>query len=228
MAEIDRVRGIKLPEPQKSNAFQRDSHSAAMVQRLSRSGGVTKPQATPRTAAKPKAPTAASPEQSSPPRKRASKAKPRTLSDFVDSAFPSAQQTKHKRAPASKKVENDNVDWRELADYAPPTHTLDSNARPMTVQWPSAGMSLDDDPDRSHLHPQELVIASKLRLHCAQYLTNKRKIFAAKLDYVKTNKNFTKTAAQSVCSIDVNKASQLWTAFEKAGWFDEAWFKQFT
>ena len=43
----------------------------------------------------------------------------------------------------------------------------------------------------------------------------------------KDGKNFTKTAAQGVCAIDVNKASQLWDAFQKVGWFEEHWYEKY-
>ena len=31
---------------------------------------------------------------------------------------------------------------------------------------------------------------------------------------------FRKTDSQKACKIDVNKASKLWSAYEKIGWFD--------
>jgi len=40
-------------------------------------------------------------------------------------------------------------------------------------------------------------------------------------------KDFRKTDAQQACKIDVNKASKLWTAFDKAGWFQNKWMEPF-
>lgn len=97
----------------------------------------------------------------------------------------------------------------------------------LNVNWTnSSALNLDNDPDRLHLHPQELKVASKLRLHGNEYLLNKRRIFAAKLKSLQEGTAFNKTSAQNATSVDVNKASRLWSAFDSVGWFDEAWFKQ--
>lgn len=76
------------------------------------------------------------------------------------------------------------------------------------------------------LHPYELDLASTLRMSCANYLLSKRRIFQGVLDVAKRQKSFIKTDAQNVCSIDVNKASRLWEAFDNVGWFDMKYFKQ--
>jgi hypothetical protein len=224
----------KLPTPTASSYPLRenfDQLQLGILDSRTRSAGVTKVRSPPKQAAKPKAPAAASPARSSPPaRRRTPKSTPkaRMSHDFNDAAFGSTQQpTKHKRAAPTKKVENDNLSWHELPDYSPPADSLDNSGKTMKVEWKTPPVSLDADPDRQHMHPQELRIAGALRLTGASYLSNKRKIFQAKLQHLRDGKNFTKTAAQTACSIDVNKASQLWEAFDKVGWFKESWFQKY-
>jgi len=43
---------------------------------------------------------------------------------------------------------------------------------------------------------------------------------------LRIGKEFRKTDAQQACKIDVNKASKLWTAFDKVGWFKKDFFLQ--
>ena len=227
-ARMDELRAARtrLPEPRKSPAFNLDKESSRQLQSLTRSAGVAKSRPAPKSAPKPKALVATSPIKTSPPKRRTPKV--RTYSDFVDSAFPQKESSaKHKRAPPSKIVEGENVEWTELPDYAPPSSDLDTNPRSLKVSWHGHALPLHDDPDTLHLHEQEVQVASTLRLRSNVYLTNKRKIFQARLQALKDGKNFTKTAAQSACKIDVNKASQLWEAFEKVGWFEERWFKRY-
>jgi len=226
MEELRRAQGFRLPQPERSPSACLDPESSRQLQRLTRTAGVTKERVASKTVVKPKADTATSPARTSPPKRRTPKA--RTYDDFVDSAFPTKESAaKHKRAPPTKKVESENVSWAELPDYAPPSNDLDHNRKTLKVTWHGHALSLAADPDSSHLHEQELQVASTLRLTCAVYLTNKRKIFQARLQALKEGKNFTKTAAQSACKIDVNKASQLWEAFDKVGWFDAERFAQY-
>lgn len=239
IAELRHLREIQLPTPQMSAAScNLDKESKRQLHSLSKSGianKVTKLRASATIAKplpKPKVPNATSAfatptTKVTTPRRRTPKAK--TYDEFVESAFPPSQQhNKHKRAPPTKKVEGVKVSWTELPDYAPPTSTLDSpNVKPLKASWPGSALNLNDDPDRAHLHPQELALASTLRLTCASYLTNKRKIFQARLKSLQDGKSFTKTAAQTACSIDVNKASGLWEAFDKAGWFESRFFDQY-
>ncbi|KAF7539606.1 hypothetical protein G7Z17_g12393 [Cylindrodendrum hubeiense] len=77
------------------------------------------------------------------------------------------------------------------------------------------------------LHPDELTLAGNLRLDCATYLTSKRRIFERRLQCLRNGKEFRKTDAQQACKIDVNKASKLWTAFDKVGWLDAEWVRQY-
>lgn len=227
MEELRRMRpSYELPTPRKSPSWNLDKESSRQLQSLTRSAGVSKSRSASRTVTKPKAPIATSTVKASPPKRRTPKA--RTLNDFVDSAFPPREpSTKHKRAPPSKKVDGENTIWTELPDYTPPSSDLDSNPKSLKVTWHGHALPLSDDPDQAYLHEQEIQVASNLRLNCAVYLTNKRKIFQARLQALKDGKNFTKTAAQSACKIDVNKASQLWEAFDRVGWFNPDWFKQY-
>jgi hypothetical protein len=75
------------------------------------------------------------------------------------------------------------------------------------------------------LHEAEVNLASSLRLNCATYLTTKRRIFEGLLIKLKRGEQFRKTDSQQCTRIDVNKASKLWTAFEKVGWFDPKHFQ---
>jgi hypothetical protein len=42
--------------------------------------------------------------------------------------------------------------------------------------------------------------------------------------YISYRKWFKRTNSQQTCNIDVNKASKLWEAFDKVGWFEERHF----
>ncbi|KAK5172594.1 uncharacterized protein LTR77_002714 [Saxophila tyrrhenica] len=220
-----------LPRPKRTTAGRREPFDQQQVSRITQpvaASKITKPRAQPKVATKPKAAAAASPTptKATPTRKRTPKL--RSSTDLGDS-FPGAQQpTKHKRAPPSKKVEGNSAPWYELPNYAPPISTLDAFDKAPEVSWKSnTALNIDNDPDRHLLHPHELHVASVLRLTCQQYLTNKRKIFMGKLQFLKEGHHFGKTHAQQFCAIDVNKASQLWVAFDQVGWFEKEWFDQF-
>jgi hypothetical protein len=77
------------------------------------------------------------------------------------------------------------------------------------------------------LHPDELILASNLRLDCATYLTSKRRIFLRRLECARIGKEFRKTDAQQACKIDVNKASKLWQAYDRVGWLDIQWMREY-
>jgi len=81
-------------------------------------------------------------------------------------------------------------------------------------------LSIDSEPHFDLLHPAEAKLASILRLTPAIYLSSKRRIFIEKVKRTQIGKEFRKTDSQKACKIDVNKASKLWTAFDKVGWFD--------
>ena len=126
-------------------------------------------------------------------------------------------------------VKREDIDYNALPDYCPPTSTLPKgNPKILKADWPSSNiLNLSNDPDRDQLHEAEVNLAGTLRLSCATYLCSKRRIFEARLNALKIGKEFRKTDAQQACKIDVNKASKLWTAYDKVGWFDKGYFEQF-
>ena len=131
------------------------------------------------------------------------------------------------RAPGMKRPED--VDYNSLPDYCPPLSTLPAgNPKALKTDWASNNpLNLTNDADRHMLHEAEVVLASTLRLTCATYLCSKRRIFDGRLKAYKNGKEFRKTDAQQACKIDVNKASKLWTVYDKVGWFNKAHFEQY-
>jgi hypothetical protein len=119
----------------------------------------------------------------------------------------------------------EDKDFNSIPDYCPPLNSLPDKSNLMRVDWKGAPLDLSKDPHRHLLHPDELQLAAGLRLDCATYLTSKRRIFEARLDYYHKGKEFRKTHAQQACKIDVNKASKLHTAYERAGWLDKRWMQ---
>lgn len=155
---------------------------------------------------------------------------PRALPVHRDSKSQSVEPQARKRAPPSKHapLKAEDKDWAKLEDFSPPTSTLDkAGAKPLKVTWKGSPNDLRADPEVQHMHPQEVETAAELKLFGAQYLANKRRIFIAKVECLRQGKNFTKTAAQQACNIDVNKTSKLWEAYEKSGWFDREHFEKF-
>ena len=126
--------------------------------------------------------------------------------------------------PASRRIvapNREDKDFLSLPDICPPLTTLPPKSNSMKVDWKGAPIDLSADPHRDLLHPDELALAANLRLDCATYLTSKRRMFMKRLDCLRIGKEFRKTDAQQACKIDVNKASKLWTAFDKVGWLEK-------
>ncbi|CAL5872274.1 uncharacterized protein PFLUO_LOCUS6535 [Penicillium psychrofluorescens] len=121
----------------------------------------------------------------------------------------------------------DDIDFHSLQDYSPSVETLGGNAKALKADWKGQMLDLSNDPDRHLLSPAELNLASTLRLSCATYLCSKRRIFEARVRALGVGKEFRKTDAQQACKIDVNKASKLWTAYERVGWFKPEFFTRF-
>ncbi len=121
----------------------------------------------------------------------------------------------------------EDKDFESLPDYCPPTSSLPNKPNSLKVDWKGAPIDLSSDPHRHLLHPDEVSLAANLRLDCATYLTSKRRMFIRRLECLRVGKEFRKTDAQQACKIDVNKASKLWTAFEKVGWLDKDWVLRF-
>lgn len=121
----------------------------------------------------------------------------------------------------------EDKDFNSLPDYCPPLDSLPPKPNSLKVDWKGNALDLSKDPHAKLLHPDELHLAAGLRLDCATYLTSKRRIFMRRLECAKIPKEFRKTDAQQACKIDVNKASKLWTAYEKVGWLDLKWAHRF-
>ncbi|CCH61245.1 hypothetical protein TBLA_0E01910 [Henningerozyma blattae CBS 6284] len=118
-----------------------------------------------------------------------------------------------------------NVSWNLLPDYSPSLDTLpQNNINCLKIEWKGSATDLTNDPLRSQLHESELVLAQLLRLPCDLYLDSKRRLFLEKYYKVKKGLPFRRTDAQKACRIDVNKASRLYTAFEKVGWLNDRYF----
>jgi hypothetical protein len=121
----------------------------------------------------------------------------------------------------------EDKDFAALDDLAPPVSTLPSKPNSLKVDWKGNALDLSNDPHRHLLHPDELILASNLRLDCATYLTSKRRIFLRRLECARIGKEFRKTDAQQACKIDVNKASKLWQAYDRVGWLDIEWMREY-
>lgn len=119
----------------------------------------------------------------------------------------------------------EDKDFNSLPNYCPPSSSLPNRPNCLKVDWKGAPIDLSGDPNAKLLHPDEITLAANLRLDCATYLTSKRRIFIRRLECARVGKEFRKTDAQQACKIDVNKASKLWTAFEKVGWLDIHWVR---
>ncbi|KAJ5576332.1 hypothetical protein N7535_003258 [Penicillium sp. DV-2018c] len=129
--------------------------------------------------------------------------------------------------PRALGTNRDDSDYHSLKDYSPPADTLGNNSKALKADWKGQMLDLSNDPDRHMLSPAELNLASTLRLSCATYICSKRRIFEARVRALGVGKEFRKTDAQQACKIDVNKASKLWTAYERVGWFDAEFFRQY-
>ncbi|KAF2203300.1 hypothetical protein GQ43DRAFT_438938 [Delitschia confertaspora ATCC 74209] len=130
--------------------------------------------------------------------------------------------------PPRPATSRDDTDYNSLADLSPPIDTLPKgNNKVLKADWRGQALDLSNDPDRNLLHEAELHLASTLRLSCATYLCSKRRIFQARIEALRIGKEFRKTDAQQACKIDVNKASKLWQAYEKVGWFNPDYFKNY-
>lgn len=141
-------------------------------------------------------------------------------------AYPSKGRSETPEFKAQGQKRPEDVDYNSLPDYAPPTSTLQTSPKSLKADWTSNNpLNLSNDPDRHLLHESEVNLAATLRLSCATYLCSKRRIFEARLQALRIGKEFRKTDAQQACKIDVNKASKLWTAYDRVGWFNKGYFE---
>ncbi|KAI1650972.1 uncharacterized protein F4817DRAFT_356400 [Daldinia loculata] len=121
----------------------------------------------------------------------------------------------------------EDKDFASLPNFCPPLNSLPERSNSLKVDWKGTPIDLSNDPHRHLLHPDEITLAANLRLDCATYLTSKRRMFIRRRECLKMGKEFRKTDAQQACKIDVNKASKLWTAFDKVGWLEKTWMTDF-
>lgn len=138
--------------------------------------------------------------------------------------------TKPKFSRQSKPVTTTRKDihFSTVEDVTPLVELLPDNPRCLHVDWSGAPLDISNDPDRHLLHKAEQHLASTLKLSCGQYLTQKRLIFLERVTRLRAgNQVFSRTHAQQVCHIDVNKASRLFAAFEKVGWLSPQALKQY-
>jgi len=160
--------------------------------------------------------------------------KTRTL-DSMDIDVDGASQSHSHVAPApskpsSRQQKPDDVDWRTIPDYCPPLSSLSNlpKGKVLKTDWRAGPVfQISHEPEAAFMHEDEIRIATTLRLHCATYLCSKRRIFQARLEKLRVGKEFRRTDAQQACRIDVNKASKLWQAFERVGWFESEWFEEY-
>ncbi|KAF4556881.1 SWIRM domain-containing protein [Elsinoe fawcettii] len=159
-----------------------------------------------------------------PPVKRTARTSPR---DMPMESFEVEPAPKHRRKVSrTTPTPREDMDFRKIPDYSPPIHSM-VPGKNLKIDWKGHPLDLSDDPDRDLLDEHEVTLASVLRLTGAQYLFAKRRIFEKFVELARVGKDLNKTSAQAVCKIDVNKASKLWTAFEKVGWFDKKHFAQY-
>lgn len=140
----------------------------------------------------------------------------------------SSKPKSQKTAPYSQNHTTPNVEWEKLPDYSPSYDMLPSgNNKCLKVEWKGSHMDLSSDPLKDKLHPAELYLAQILRLPCDLFLDSKRRLFMSKVERLKNDLPFRRTDAQKACRIDVNKASRLYSAFEKVGWLNDSNFTNF-
>lgn len=235
------MRSRTLPEP-KAHHGERDTYDKSVLRSLGSSRvekhrtTITRSAPKPRTvrptssrgAPLPKSPVIVHNVLPMPSKRDRTPVRPRSSRQTTTPDAVGGAASKRTRAAPTKKLDGKvPSQWAELEDFCPPISSLDTPGVELSVVWNNASaLNLDNDPDRVHLHPQELKIASKLRLHCNEYLLNKRRIFAAKVRSLQDPAAFNKTSAQNATSVDVNKASRLWSAFDGAGWFAHSWFDE--
>lgn len=131
------------------------------------------------------------------------------------------------RPPRVLGTNRDDTDFESLPNFAPSISHVGGSLKGLKADWKGQMLDLSNDPDRHLLDPAELGLASTLRLSCATYLCSKRRIFEARVRALNIGKEFRKTDAQQACKIDVNKASKLWTAYDRVGWFKPEHFEKF-
>ena len=118
--------------------------------------------------------------------------------------------------------------------FYPPSDNLDRlGPNAMKVEWksskkfysPQEAIRFQNLKDVK-FHPKEIDLAGTINMvHFAQYEESKRLIFQFWFERKSKGQGFTKTHAQQAAHVDVNKASALWTAFDKVNWFSDEAFR---
>ena len=114
----------------------------------------------------------------------------------------------------------------QLEDYSPPVGSLPVG-KSLRAEWKGAPMDLSQDPNLHLLHPAEIHLAAVLRLPADIYLDSKKRLFAEKVHRLSQGLPFRRTDSQKACRIDVNKASRLFSAYEKVGWLEDDLFTKY-
>jgi len=118
--------------------------------------------------------------------------------------------------------------------FYPPNDNLDKlSPNAMKVEWKSSKKVYAqnesgrfDGLKNIKFHSKEIDLAGTINMvHFAQYEESKRLIFQFWYERKLKGQNFTKTHAQQAAHVDVNKASALWTAFDKVNWFTDEAFR---
>ncbi|KAF5092193.1 hypothetical protein D0Z03_002991 [Geotrichum reessii] len=145
-------------------------------------------------------------------------------STTVSIPTPASTPRKPRTQTSANKVHDMNFD--QLQDFAPPVSTLPAG-KTLRAEWKGAPMDLSQDPNLHLLHPAEVQLAAVLRLPADIYIDSKKRLFAEKVYRLRQGLPFRRTDSQKACRIDVNKASRLFTAYEKVGWLDDALFEKY-
>ncbi|CDO51548.1 hypothetical protein DV113_004388 [Geotrichum candidum] len=150
----------------------------------------------------------------------------RTSTPLSTAASPTPASTprKPRTQTSSNKVHDMNPD--QLQDFSPSVSTLPAG-KTLRAEWKGAPMDLSQDPNLHLLHPAEVQLAAVLRLPADIYIDSKKRLFAEKVYRLRQGLPFRRTDSQKACRIDVNKASRLFTAYEKVGWLDDILFEKF-
>lgn len=155
---------------------------------------------------------------------RTSSAAPESVAKTSRPATPVRQYRSNASSPAPSKVHD--MALSQITDYSPSADSL-PNGKSLRAEWKGVPMDLSQDPNVHLLHPAEIHLASVLRLPADIYLDSKRRLFAEKVHRLRQGLPFRRTDSQKACRIDVNKASRLFSAYEKVGWLDDALFKKY-
>lgn len=155
---------------------------------------------------------------------RNASAAPESVSKTSRPTTPVRQYRSNASSPAPSKVHD--MALSQITDYSPSADALPNN-KALRAEWKGVPMDLSQDPNIHLMHPAEIHLASVLRLPADIYLDSKRRLFAEKVHRLRQGLPFRRTDSQKACRIDVNKASRLFSAYEKVGWLDDAHFKKY-